>query len=119
MSLWVMGLSVRAFGLSSWAILVPQALMGVASVGLLYATVRRAVGSAGAGLLAGAVLALTPVAALMFRFNNPDALLVLLMVGAAAATMRAIEAEPQPRRIGRPRRSAGWHSPVRWSASRS
>ena len=45
----------------------------------------------GAGLLAGAVLALTPVAALMFRFNNPDALLVLLMVAAAYATVRAIE----------------------------
>ncbi|MDX6310232.1 MAG: hypothetical protein QOI06_3278 [Nocardioidaceae bacterium] len=95
-ALWVMGLSVRAFGLSSWAILVPQALMGVASVGLLYGTVRRAVGSAGAGLIAGAVLALTPVAALMFRFNNPDALLVLLMVGAAAATLRAIEATWTP-----------------------
>ena len=40
-SLWVMGLSVRLFGLSSWSILVPQALMGVASVGVLYATVRR------------------------------------------------------------------------------
>ncbi len=92
MSLWVMGLSVRAFGLSSWSILVPQALMGVASVGLLYATVRRSTGSAGAGLLAGLVLATTPVAVLMFRFNNPDALLVLLMVGAAAATLRAVEA---------------------------
>src|SRR6478609_5847394 len=41
MSLWIMGLSVRAFGLSSWAILVPQALMGVASVWLVFATVRR------------------------------------------------------------------------------
>src|SRR6185436_19731536 len=66
MSLWFMALSVRTFGLSSWSILVPQALMGVASVGLLYATVRRTTRSAGAGLLAGAVLALTPVAVLMF-----------------------------------------------------
>ncbi len=107
MSLWIMGLSVRAFGLSSWAILVPQALMGVASVGLLYSTVRRTVGSAGAGLLAGAVLATTPIAALMFRFNNPDALLVLLMVGAAAATMRAIEASRTP--------SVAGHA-IRWLA---
>ena len=53
--------------------------MGVATVGLLYATVKRWSGPA-AGLLAGAVLALTPVAVLMFRFNNPDALLVLLLV---------------------------------------
>ncbi|MGV8979169.1 MAG: ArnT family glycosyltransferase [Cellulomonas sp.] len=98
-ALWVMALSVRLFGLSSWAILVPQALMGVAGVSVLYASVRRQL-SAGAALLAGAVLALTPVAALMFRFNNPDALLVLLLVLATAATVRAVE--PQTRR------RAGW-----------
>jgi 4-amino-4-deoxy-L-arabinose transferase-like glycosyltransferase len=89
-SLWLMALSVRVFGLSSWSILVPQALLGVASVGTLYATVKRVSGPA-AGLLAGAVLALTPVATLMFRFNNPDALLVLLMVLGAYATVRAVE----------------------------
>jgi 4-amino-4-deoxy-L-arabinose transferase-like glycosyltransferase len=89
-SLWIMALSVRAFGLSSWSILVPEALMGVASVGVVYATVRRHFG-AGAGLLAGAVLATTPVAVLMFRFNNPDALLVLLLTIAAYATVRAVE----------------------------
>ncbi len=89
-ALWVMGLSVRLFGLSSWSILVPQALMGVAAVGLLYATVRRAVGPLGAFIAAG-VFALTPVAALMFRFDNPDALLVLLLVVAAYATVRGIE----------------------------
>jgi 4-amino-4-deoxy-L-arabinose transferase-like glycosyltransferase len=90
-ALWVTGLAVRIFGLSSWSILVPQALMGVATVGLLYAAVKRVAGP-GAGLLAGAVLALTPVAVLIFRFNNPDALLVLLLVAAAYATQRAVEA---------------------------
>ncbi|MDM7855261.1 glycosyltransferase family 39 protein [Cellulomonas alba] len=89
-SLWVMGLSVRIFGLSSWSVLAPQALMGVATVGVLYASVRRRF-SAGAGLLAGAVVALTPVAALMFRFDNPDALLVLLLTASAWATLRAVE----------------------------
>ena len=89
-SLWVMDLSARIFGVSSWSILGPQALEGVASVALLYATVRRRFG-AGAGLLAGAVLALTPVAVLMFRFNNPDALLTLLLVAAAYASTRALE----------------------------
>jgi 4-amino-4-deoxy-L-arabinose transferase-like glycosyltransferase len=89
-SLWVMAASVRLFGLSSWSILVPQALMGVGSVALLHATVRRWSGPA-AGLLAGAALAVTPVAVLMFRFNNPDALLTLLLVAAAYATVRAIE----------------------------
>ncbi|MFZ4717898.1 MAG: ArnT family glycosyltransferase [Ilumatobacteraceae bacterium] len=89
-SLWVMELSARVFGVNSWSILVPQALEGVAAVGVLYLTVRRWFGVA-AGLIAGAVLALTPGAALMFRFNNPDALLVLLMVGAAYMVTRAIE----------------------------
>ena len=89
-ALWVSGLSVRTFGLSSWSVLAPQALMGVASVGLLYACVRRASGR-GAALLAGAALALTPVAVLMFRYDNPDALLVLVLVGGAYATLRAVE----------------------------
>jgi 4-amino-4-deoxy-L-arabinose transferase-like glycosyltransferase len=90
-ALWVMALSVRAFGLSSWSVLAPQALLGVTSVALLHATVRR-VWTPGAGLLAGAALALTPVATLMFRYTNPDALLVTLLVGAAYATTRAVEA---------------------------
>ena len=89
-SLWLMAISVRLFGLNSWSILVPQALLGVATVGVLYATVRRSVGHL-AGLLAGALLALTPVAALMFRFDNPDALLLFLLTAASYVTLRALE----------------------------
>ncbi|HJQ02187.1 MAG TPA: glycosyltransferase family 39 protein [Jatrophihabitans sp.] len=89
-AIWVMALSVRLFGLNSWSILAPQALEGVASVGLLYLAVRRTSGAA-AGLIAGAVLAVTPVAALMFRFNNPDALLVLLLILGAYCLIRAVE----------------------------
>ena len=89
-SLWVMELSARIFGVNPWSILVPQALEGVAAVGVLYAAVRRWHGSV-AGLLAGTVLALTPVAVLMFRFNNPDALLVLLLTLAAYALVRVLE----------------------------
>jgi 4-amino-4-deoxy-L-arabinose transferase-like glycosyltransferase len=83
--------SARIFGFNSWSLLVPQALMGVASVALLHAAVRRWAGPV-AGLLAGAALALTPAAVLMFRFDNPDALLVLLLVAGAYATVRAIDA---------------------------
>jgi 4-amino-4-deoxy-L-arabinose transferase-like glycosyltransferase len=89
-ALWVMGLSGRIFGFSSWSMLVPQALEGVAAVGLVYAAVKRWSGPV-AGLFAGAALMLTPAAALMFRFNNPDAMLVLLLVGATYATTRALE----------------------------
>jgi 4-amino-4-deoxy-L-arabinose transferase-like glycosyltransferase len=107
-ALWVMGLSARIFGVSSWSILAPEALMGVASVGLLYSTVRKVTRSSLSGLLAGSVLALTPVSVLMFRFNNPDALLVLLMVGAAAAVVTAIAASADLERPGR--------GAVRWLA---
>ncbi|MGQ5225369.1 mannosyltransferase YkcB-related protein [Streptomyces sp. yara] len=89
-ALWPMALSVRLFGLNSWAILVPEVLMGVGAVAVVHASVRRRAGH-GAALLAGAVLALTPVAALMFRFNNPDALLALLMAVACHLVVRALE----------------------------
>jgi 4-amino-4-deoxy-L-arabinose transferase-like glycosyltransferase len=89
-SLWVMEISARIFGVNSWSILVPQALEGVATVGLVYLTVRRWF-SAQAALLAGVALAATPVAAMMFRFNNPDALLALLLTGAMYALVRGLE----------------------------
>ncbi|MCZ7459345.1 ArnT family glycosyltransferase [Streptomyces sp. WMMC940] len=90
-ALWPMALSVRLFGLGSWQILVPEVLMGVAAVAVVHAAVRRRF-SAAAGLIAGAVLAMTPVAALMFRFNNPDALLALLTTVAVYCVLRALEA---------------------------
>ncbi|MCX6470578.1 MAG: glycosyltransferase family 39 protein [Corynebacteriales bacterium] len=89
-SLWISGIAVRVFGLNSWSILAPQALMGVAAVALIYLIGRRIAGPR-AGLVAGVVLALQPVAAVMFRFNNPDALLVLLLIAAAWATLRILD----------------------------
>ncbi|MBB2993372.1 4-amino-4-deoxy-L-arabinose transferase-like glycosyltransferase [Mycolicibacterium iranicum] len=89
-ALWLMALSGRMFGFSPFTMLLPQALMGVASVAVLVAAVRRVSGP-GAGLIAGAALAVTPVAALMFRYNNPDALLVFLLVVAAYLMVRAIQ----------------------------
>jgi 4-amino-4-deoxy-L-arabinose transferase-like glycosyltransferase len=86
----LMGLSVRLFGLSSWSILLPEALAGVATVALLFVVVRHSFGPV-AATVAGLVMALTPVAVLIFRYNNPDALLTLLLVGAAWAALRAIE----------------------------
>ncbi|MDT5133016.1 MAG: hypothetical protein QOE41_2327, partial [Mycobacterium sp.] len=88
-SLWPMELSARVFGVNTWSILLPQVLIGLASMALLYVVVKRHFGP-GAGLIAGAVLAITPVAALMFRYNNPDALLVLVMIAAAWALLRAV-----------------------------
>ncbi|MFD0562428.1 ArnT family glycosyltransferase [Kitasatospora saccharophila] len=90
LALWPMALSARILGLSSFSVLAPQVLMGVGTVATVYATVRRRFSALG-GLVAGAALALTPVAALMFRFNNPDAALVLLLTLAAYGVVRATE----------------------------
>lgn len=89
LSQWVMGLSGQLFGFGSASMLVPQALMAVGAVALLYGAVRRISGPR-PGLLAGAALAITPVAVLMFRFNDPDAAMVLLMTAAAYCTVRAV-----------------------------
>jgi 4-amino-4-deoxy-L-arabinose transferase-like glycosyltransferase len=90
LALWVQALSVRLFGYHSLSILVPQALMGVASVGLLYDLVRRRFGRLG-GFLAGSALALTPITVAISRHNNPDALLVLCTVAALWCAVRALE----------------------------
>lgn len=89
-SLWPMELSARIFGVNTWSIQLPQVLLGVASVALLYVIVKKRFGPV-AGLIAASVLALTPVATLMFRYNNPDALLVFLMIAAVWAVLRAVD----------------------------
>jgi 4-amino-4-deoxy-L-arabinose transferase-like glycosyltransferase len=88
-SLWLMELSGRIFGFSSWSLLLPEALLGVATVALLFLIARRSFGPV-AGLVAALAMALTPVAVLMFRFNNPDALLTFLLVAAAGALLEVV-----------------------------
>jgi 4-amino-4-deoxy-L-arabinose transferase-like glycosyltransferase len=92
LALWVEALSAKLFGFNSLAILVPQALMGVASVGLLYDLTRRRWGRV-AGTVAGLALALTPVVVAISRHNNPDAMLVLCSVGALWCFVRALDAK--------------------------
>src|SRR4051794_16692671 len=82
LAIWLMGLSGRVFGFSSFSMLLPEALCGVGAVAVLYATVRRVFGST-AGLIATAALAVSPVSVAVARVNNPDALLVLLLVVSA------------------------------------
>jgi 4-amino-4-deoxy-L-arabinose transferase-like glycosyltransferase len=96
LSLWVQALSVRAFGYNSLSVLVPQALMGVASVALVYDLVWRRFGRIG-GFIAGLALAVTPIMVAVSRHNNPDALLVLCCVAALWCTVRAFEAAPSGR----------------------
>jgi 4-amino-4-deoxy-L-arabinose transferase-like glycosyltransferase len=90
LSLWVQALSARLFGFHPLSLLVPQALMGVVAVGLLYDLVRRRFGRA-AGFVAGLALATTPVIVAVSRHNNPDELLVLCSVAAVWFALRALE----------------------------
>jgi 4-amino-4-deoxy-L-arabinose transferase-like glycosyltransferase len=90
LALWVQALSARVFGFSSWSMLVPQALMGVATVGLTYDLTRRRFGRV-AGFVAGLVLVLTPVTVAIARHNNPDALLVLCCTAALWLVVRGLE----------------------------
>ncbi len=89
-ALWVQALSGRIFGFSSWSMLAPEALAGVASVLILHHLVKRWAGNTAAHLSALA-FTLTPVAVVMFRYNNPDALLTLLCLAAAWALWKAVE----------------------------
>ncbi|OHT89416.1 ArnT family glycosyltransferase [Mycobacteroides saopaulense] len=98
--LWLMGLSARIFGFSSASMLIPQAILAIASALLIRAAVRRLAGPA-AGLLAAAVFALIPVVSVMFRHSNPDAPMVFGMVVAAYFLTRALD-------TARAREAAGW-----------
>lgn len=90
LSIWIMSLSVRLFGLNSWALLVPQALMGVATTWLIFKIIRRS-HSAAPALLGGLIYATTPVVVLMSRYNNPEPLMGLLTVAAVYFVLRAVE----------------------------
>jgi 4-amino-4-deoxy-L-arabinose transferase-like glycosyltransferase len=90
LSEWMMGLSGRIFGFSSFSMLLPDALCGIASVILLHDAVRRTLGH-WAALLAALMLALSPVSVVMDRYNDPEALLALLLVASAWALVRALE----------------------------
>lgn len=86
----LMGLSARLFGFSSFSMLLPSVLAGVGSVWLVYAAVKRQFGFMSAAI-AGMVLVMTPVAALMFGFNNPDAILTLMLTASGYAFLRSLE----------------------------
>ncbi len=89
-ALWVEELSGRVFGFSSWSMLLPEALAGVACVMIVYRLVRRWAGEP-AAVFGAVALAVTPIATEMFRDNNPDAMLTLLLVAAAWALWSALE----------------------------
>lgn len=87
---WIQTASAKLLGYSGFSILLPEALAGVASVGVLYLVVRRVFG-AGAGLLAALFLAITPISVVTNRNNTIDSLLELTVLLGAYAMTRAVE----------------------------
>jgi 4-amino-4-deoxy-L-arabinose transferase-like glycosyltransferase len=86
---WLQALSVRAFGYSAWAMVLPQVVEGVLTVLVLYRAVSRLAGPAG-GLVAAFVLAASPAVVALDRGNISDSLMILLLVLAADAVSAAI-----------------------------
>ena len=87
---WIQAASAKLLGYSGFSILLPEALAGVVSVGVLYLVVQRVFG-AGAGLLAALFLAITPISVVTNRNNTIDSLLVLTVLLGAYAITRASE----------------------------
>ena len=89
-ALWLQALSLRIFGFHVWALVLPQVVEGMLTVLVLYRAVRRVAG-AGAGITAAVVMASSPIVILLDRGNISDSLLILLLVLAADATIRAAQ----------------------------
>jgi 4-amino-4-deoxy-L-arabinose transferase-like glycosyltransferase/glycosyltransferase involved in cell wall biosynthesis len=87
---WIQVGAAKLAGFSGRAVLLPQALEGVAGVVLLYVLVRRRFGIAG-GLLASLFLAVTPVSVVMDRGSGTDSCLMLVLLLAAWAAIAAAE----------------------------
>ncbi|WP_406459623.1 glycosyltransferase family 39 protein [Streptomyces sp. NBC_01622] len=91
-SLMVMGLSCRIFGFGTWQMMLPEVAAALGTIWILHSSVKRYFGHV-AATIAALVLALTPITVAINRDNNPDTLLVLLMVAGAALGLRAVRTE--------------------------
>ncbi|HEY7294066.1 MAG TPA: glycosyltransferase family 39 protein [Dehalococcoidia bacterium] len=87
---WIQTASAKLFGFHGWSLLLPQALAGMLSVGVLFFVVRRVFGNV-AGLLAALALAVTPISVATNRNNTIDSLLVLTVLLASWAVLKATE----------------------------
>ncbi|MFT4307658.1 MAG: glycosyltransferase family 39 protein [Microbacterium sp.] len=96
-SFWIPALFVRVFGYSTWAVILPNSLAAVAASLLVAFTVRRFAGTSG-GLIAGAVVAVTPILVAVARSNQPETFFVLGLALTGWAALRAIE-RPGPGRL--------------------
>ncbi|HEY2719184.1 MAG TPA: glycosyltransferase family 39 protein, partial [Solirubrobacteraceae bacterium] len=90
LGLWLQALSAKLFGFTPLSLLLPEAIAGVLSVALLYLILARRLGD-WAGVAGALALAIFPSFVAISRTNNVDALLILLMILACEAALRACE----------------------------
>ncbi len=95
-SYWIPALFVKAFGFSTWAVVLPNALAAVGAALIVAFTAMRLLGTA-AGLLAGAIVGTTPILVAVARSNQPETFFVLGLAAVAWAASKALT-----------RRSLGW-----------
>ncbi len=88
--LWLQAISAYVFGVNGFSVVLPQILAGISSVIVLYYLVRRPFGIA-AGLLSALALAITPVVVATDRNNTMDSTLILTLLLAAWAFIKATE----------------------------
>ena len=86
----IQAISAKIFGFSGFSILLPEALAGVISVGLIYHIVKRSFGSI-AGLISAVCLAVTPIFVADSRNNTIDNLLIVALLLACLALSKAAE----------------------------
>jgi 4-amino-4-deoxy-L-arabinose transferase-like glycosyltransferase len=90
LGLWVQTLSAKLFGMTPLSVLLPEAIAGVITVGVLYWAVTPRFGVT-AGLASALALTVFPSFVAVSRDNNLDAILILLMTLACGVGLRAIE----------------------------
>lgn len=85
-SYWIPAIFLRIFGFSTWAITAPNAIAAVALVVVVAMTAKMLFGRT-AGILAGAIVATTPIVIAVSRSNQPQTffLLTLSVAGYFAA----------------------------------
>ncbi|MFJ4940401.1 ArnT family glycosyltransferase, partial [Streptomyces pseudovenezuelae] len=91
-ALMIMGLSCRVLGFGTWQMMLPEIAAALGTIWILHTSVKRVFGHVAAAI-AALVLALTPITVAINRDNNPDTILVLLMVGGAALALRAVRTD--------------------------
>jgi 4-amino-4-deoxy-L-arabinose transferase-like glycosyltransferase len=90
LGVWVQALSAKLFGFSPLSLLLPEAIMGVLAVALLYRLLARRLGPA-AGIAGALAMAVFPSFVAVSRDNGVDSLLILLLLLACAAGLNAVE----------------------------